>query len=76
MRIKEILVNCNLVEFVGDKNLDIAMLAFDSREVRENTLFFAVRGTRPTDTTISTRPSKTEPPPLSASGSRRPFRKA
>ena len=46
MKIKEILVNCNLIEFVGDKSLDIAMLAFDSREVKENALFFAVRGTQ------------------------------
>ena len=46
MKIKEILVNCNLMEFLGDKDLDIAMLAFDSREVKENTLFFAVRGTQ------------------------------
>ena len=46
MKIKEIIVNCNLIEFIGDKDLDIAKLSFDSREVQENTLFFAVRGTQ------------------------------
>ena len=46
MKIKEILVNCNLMEFIGDKDIDIAMLSFDSREVKEGALFFAVRGTQ------------------------------
>ena len=46
MKLKEILVNCNLMEFIGSKDLDIEMLSFDSREVKPGTLFFAVKGTQ------------------------------
>ena len=46
MKLKEILVNCNLLEIVGDKDLDIADISFDSRKVDAGTLFFAVRGTQ------------------------------
>ena len=46
MKLKEILVNCNLLEFVGNKDLDIEKLSFDSREVEPGTLFFAVKGTQ------------------------------
>jgi len=46
MKLKEILVNCNLSEFIGNKDLDIEKLSFDSREVTPDTLFFAVRGTQ------------------------------
>ena len=31
MKLKEILVNCNLTEIVGDKDLDILDISFDSR---------------------------------------------
>ena len=46
MKIKDILVNCNLLELVGDKDLDITKLSFDSRQAEPGTLFFAVRGTQ------------------------------
>ena len=46
MKLKEILVNCNLLEIVGDKDLDILDISFDSRKVDKGTLFFAVKGTQ------------------------------
>ena len=46
MKLKEILVNCNLIEILGEKDLDIALVAFDSRKVEPGGLFFAVRGTQ------------------------------
>ena len=46
MKLKEILVNCNLIEFVGNKDLDIEKVSFDSREVEAGTLFFAVKGSQ------------------------------
>ena len=46
MKIKDIIVNCNLLELVGDKDLDITKVSFDSRQVEPGTLFFAVRGTQ------------------------------
>lgn len=46
MKVKEILVNCNLPEIVGNKDLDISSISFDSRKVENGTLFFAVRGTQ------------------------------
>lgn len=46
MKVKEILVNCNLLEIVGNKDLNISSISFDSRKVENGTLFFAVRGTQ------------------------------
>ncbi len=46
MKIKEILANCNLMEIEGDKDIDILDLAFDSRKVKNGSLFFAVKGTQ------------------------------
>ena len=46
MKLKDILVNCNLDEIIGKKDLDIADVSFDSRKVIEGTLFFAVKGTQ------------------------------
>ena len=46
MKIKDIIVNCNLLELIGDKDLDITKVSFDSRQVEPGTLFFAVRGTQ------------------------------
>ena len=46
MKIKEILANCNLLEIEGEKDVDIVDLAFDSRKVKDGSLFFAVRGTQ------------------------------
>ena len=46
MKLKEILVNCNLLEIEGDKDLDIQGITFDSRKVEPSTLFFAVEGTQ------------------------------
>ncbi len=46
MKLKEILVNCNLLEIEGNKDIDILDLTFDSRKVGENSLFFAIKGTQ------------------------------
>ena len=46
MKLKDILVNCNLLELIGNKDLDIAKVSFDSREVEPGTMFFAVKGTQ------------------------------
>ena len=46
MKIKEIIVNCNLLELIGDKDIDITKVSFDSREVEPGTMFFAVKGTQ------------------------------
>ena len=46
MKLKEILVNCNLLEIIGDKDLDILGITFDSRKADKGTLFFAVKGTQ------------------------------
>lgn len=46
MKLNEIIVNCNLTEIVGDTDIDILGLAFDSRNVAKGSLFFAVRGTQ------------------------------
>ena len=46
MKIKDIIVNCNLLELVGDKDLDITKVSFDSRQVEPGSLFFAIRGTQ------------------------------
>ena len=46
MKIKEIIVNCNLLELIGDKNIDITKVSFDSRTVEPGTMFFAVKGTQ------------------------------
>ena len=46
MKLKEILVNCNLLEIIGDKDLDIQGITFDSRKADKGTLFFAVKGTQ------------------------------
>ena len=46
MKINEILVNCNLLDIIGDKDLDIPAITFDSRKVEQGTLFFAVNGTQ------------------------------
>ena len=46
MKIKDILVNCNLLELIGDKDIDVVKVTFDSRQVEQGTLFFAVRGTQ------------------------------
>ena len=46
MKIKDIIVNCNLLELIGDKDVDITKVSFDSRAVEPGTMFFAVRGTQ------------------------------
>lgn len=46
MKVKDIIANCNLLEIIGDENLEIANITFDSRAVKGNTLFFAVKGTQ------------------------------
>ncbi len=46
MKIKDILVNCNLLELIGDKDVNVEKVTFDSRQVEPGTLFFAVRGTQ------------------------------
>ena len=46
MKIKDILTNCNLLEILGEKDVDILDIAFDSRKVEQGSMFFAVRGTQ------------------------------
>ena len=46
MKIKDILANCNLMEIVGEKDVDVVDITFDSRKVSQSTLFFAVKGTQ------------------------------
>jgi UDP-N-acetylmuramoyl-L-alanyl-D-glutamate--2,6-diaminopimelate ligase len=46
MKLKDIIVNCNLLELKGDKEIDINKVSFDSREAAPGTLFFAVKGTQ------------------------------
>ena len=46
MKIKDILANCNLMEIVGEKDVDVVDITFDSRKVSQGTLFFAVKGTQ------------------------------
>ena len=46
MKLKDILTNCNLLEILGDKDVDVTDIAFDSRKVAPGTLFFAVKGTQ------------------------------
>ena len=45
MKLKDIIANCNLLEITGEKDLDILDITFDSRQVHEGSLFFAVKGT-------------------------------
>ena len=46
MKLKDILINCNVLTVVGEKARDIDDITFDSRKAKEGTLFFAVRGTQ------------------------------
>ena len=46
MKLKDILTNCNLLEIVGEKDVDVIDITFDSRKVGQGTLFFAVKGTQ------------------------------
>ncbi len=46
MKLKDILTNCNLLEIIGEKDVDVADISFDSRKVGQGTLFFAVKGTQ------------------------------
>ena len=46
MKLKEILTNCNLKEIVGNKDIEILNLSFDSRKAAKGGLFFAVKGTQ------------------------------
>ena len=40
MKIKDIIVNCNLSELIGDKDIDINKVSFDSRTVEPGTMFW------------------------------------
>ena len=46
MKLKDILTNCNLLEIIGEKDVDVVDISFDSRKVGQGTLFFAVKGTQ------------------------------
>ena len=46
MKLKDILTNCNLLEIVGEKDVEVVDITFDSRKVSQGTLFFAVKGTQ------------------------------
>ena len=45
-KVKDILANCNLLEIVGEKEMEVLDISFDSRKVNRGTLFFAVKGTQ------------------------------
>lgn len=45
MKVKDILVNCRIKEIVGDTDIDVVDLVFDSRKVTRGSMFFALRGT-------------------------------
>jgi len=44
MKLSEILKNLRVKKFVGDENVNISGIAYDSREVEEGDLFVAIRG--------------------------------
>ncbi|MDR1129716.1 MAG: UDP-N-acetylmuramoyl-L-alanyl-D-glutamate--2,6-diaminopimelate ligase [Prevotellaceae bacterium] len=46
MKLKELLSKTDLVEISGSADIDIAGLSFDSRNISENTLFFAISGAK------------------------------
>ena len=46
MKLKDTLTNCNLLEIVGEKDVEILGITFDSRKVEPGTMFFAVKGTQ------------------------------
>ncbi len=46
MKVQDIITNCNLLEIIGNKDLEIVSITFDSRKVESGTLFFAVKGTQ------------------------------
>ena len=46
MKLKDTLANCNLMEIIGEKDVDILGITFDSRKVKQGTMFFAVKGTQ------------------------------
>ena len=58
MKIKDILTNCNLLEIVGEKDVDVVDITFDSRKVNKGTLFLPSKVRRSTATTTSRAPSK------------------
>jgi len=43
--IKEIVKNCEVVQLIGNESVEVKGLAFDSRKVEEEFLFFAIKGT-------------------------------
>ena len=46
MKLKDIITNCNLLDVIGNKDIEIDKVSFDSRDVAPGTLFFAVKGTQ------------------------------
>jgi len=46
MKLKDILINCNVLSVVGENTRGIDDITFDSRKAKDGTLFFAVRGTQ------------------------------
>lgn len=45
MKVKDILVNCRIKEIMGDTDVDVVDIVFDSRKVTVGSMFFAIRGT-------------------------------
>lgn len=45
MQLQDLLYGVKIKSMVGKPNVEVSALAFDSREVKSNTLFFAVKGT-------------------------------
>ena len=46
MRISDILKRCPIVRVIGREDREVESLVFDSRKASENTVFFAIKGTR------------------------------
>jgi UDP-N-acetylmuramoyl-L-alanyl-D-glutamate--2,6-diaminopimelate ligase len=46
MNLQELLYKVNVLKVVGTTNVDVADIAFDSRKIKEDSLFVAVKGTQ------------------------------
>jgi len=44
MKLQEILSNCRILQIIGDNNIEISSVCFDSRNVAEGSMFVALKG--------------------------------
>ena len=44
MKLHDLLKGLDIVSITGDLNIDITNIAYDSRKVKENTLFICIKG--------------------------------